>query len=87
LDPSHAPSTAKDDDLAKSLSALLEQLPALVGPDLQRRGAWFSERFRVGIGSIPFDLTAAQGRIVSVDHGLDGRLAALMAADAGAGLA
>jgi hypothetical protein len=69
LDPAHATSTAKDDDLAKKLATIFDQLPALVGPDLQRRGVWFSERFRVGIGSIPFDVTAAQGRIVSVERG------------------
>jgi hypothetical protein len=69
LDPSHATSAVEDDDLAKSLASLIEQLPVLVGPDLQRRGAWFSERFRVGIGSIPFDVSAAQGRIVNVERG------------------
>jgi hypothetical protein len=69
LDPAHATSTAKDDDLAKKLATIFDQLPALVGPDLQRRGAWFSERFRVGIGAIPFDVTVAQGRIVSVERG------------------
>jgi hypothetical protein len=69
LDPSHATPTTRDDDLAKTLASRFEQLPALVGADLQRRGTWFSERFRVGIGSIPFDVTAAQGRIVSVERG------------------
>jgi hypothetical protein len=69
LDPTHATSIVNEDDLAKTLAALFDQLSTLVGPDLQRRGAWFSERFRVGIGVIPIDVTITQGRVASVERG------------------
>lgn len=72
MEPAHPSShsaPAHDDELTKSLAILFDQLPALVGPDLRRRGTWFSERFRVGIGAIAFDVTTAQGRIVSVERG------------------
>jgi hypothetical protein len=47
----------------------LTQLPALVDEPLQRRGAWFSERFHVVIDETPFEVTAEKGRIVSVERG------------------
>ena len=53
------------------LAAAFEQLPALLArdPDLIRRGAFFDARFEVGIGSIPFDVTVAAGRLAALERG------------------
>jgi len=53
------------------LAAAFEQLPRLLDcePTLVRRGAFFDARFQVGIGTIPFDLTIAAGRIAAFARG------------------
>ncbi len=54
-----------------ALAAIFERVPALLAADqdLVRRGAWLDARFQVGIGSIPFDVTVAAGRIAALERG------------------
>ncbi len=56
---------------AAQLAAMFEQLPRLAAADgdLARRGALLDARFQVGIGSVPFDVTVAGGRVVAVERG------------------
>ena len=60
MDNEHAP-----------LIAQFEQLPRLVNDDadLVRRGAWVDLQFLVGLGSVPYHLTVAGGRITGLDRG------------------
>ncbi len=54
-----------------ALAALFERIPGLLAADhdLVRRGAWLDARFQVGIGSIPFDVTVAAGRVTALERG------------------
>jgi hypothetical protein len=61
--------TATDAGRDEELAAMFARLPGLVDADTERRGAFFSERFHVRIGAIPFDVTTERGRIVSVERG------------------
>jgi hypothetical protein len=63
------PRDSRDDDTDEDLATLFKQLPSLVDAPLQRRGVWFSESFHVGIGTVPFTVTANRGQIISVERG------------------
>jgi len=53
------------------LAAMFEETPRLLAADasLLRRGRFLDERFQVGIGDVPFDLTMAAGQIVALERG------------------
>lgn len=53
------------------LADAFEHLPGLLDddPNLVRRGTFLEARFQVGIGEVPFDVTIAAGRIVSLERG------------------
>ena len=67
--PAHEPAPA--DGEHAPLIAQFEQLPRLVNDDadLVRRGAWVDLQFLVGLGSVPYHLTVAGGRITGLDRG------------------
>ena len=53
------------------LAAKIEQLPRLVNEDadLVRRGSWIDLQFLVGLGTVPYYVTVASGRISAVERG------------------
>jgi hypothetical protein len=53
------------------LAAAFEQVPRLLAEDtdLVRRGRFFDARFQVGIGTLPFDVIVAAGRITTLERG------------------
>ena len=53
------------------LATAFEQVPRLLAEDadLIRRGKFLDARFQVGIGTIPFDVIIAAGRITTLDRG------------------
>jgi len=53
------------------LATAFAQVPRLAAddPNLIRRGAFLDARFQVGIGSIPFDVMVATGRVTSLERG------------------
>jgi hypothetical protein len=58
---------SSDDALAARFTALPHLLEA--DGDLIRRGAFFDCRFKIGIGSVPFDIRLDAGRIVGFERG------------------
>jgi hypothetical protein len=53
------------------LAAAFAQVPRLAADDpyLIRRGAFLDARFQVSIGTIPFDVVVAAGRVTSLERG------------------
>jgi hypothetical protein len=53
------------------LAAKIEQLPRLVNEDadLVRRGSWIDLQFLVGLGTVPYYVTVASGRISAFERG------------------
>ena len=54
-----------------ALAAKIERLPRLVNEDadLVRRGAWIDLQFQVGLGTVPYCVTVASGRISAFERG------------------
>ena len=65
------PAAVSADDEHAALTAQFEQLPRLVNEDadLVRRGAWVDLQFQVGLGTVPYHVTVAGGRITGLDRG------------------